>query len=252
MEEFYSLVTNMAGHSHWAGIKHKKGKADKQKSKIFSKISREITVAAKLGAKDPEMNPRLRSAIQLARAANMPKDNVERAIDKSEINQNVNFENLRYEGFGPEKIAVIVETLTDNKNRTASNIRTIFQKHGGNLGTLGSASHNFNQLGVIRIDKKEASDEEILEIAIEAGADECVSNDNIHQIFCSKENLYKVKNIIERKVTNFIFTGIEWIPLNKIVIVKEKIDSMINFIEALEDNDDVQNIYTNLKENNLN
>jgi len=252
MEEFYSLVTNMAGHSHWAGIKHKKGKADKQKSKIFSKISREITVAAKLGAKDPEMNPRLRSAIQSARAANMPKDNVERAIDKSEINQNVNFENLRYEGFGPEKIAVIVETLTDNKNRTASNIRTIFQKHGGNLGTLGSASHNFNQLGVIRIDKKEASDEEILEIAIEAGADECVSNENIHQIFCSKENLYKVKNIIERKVTNFIFTGIEWIPLNKIVIVKEKIDSMINFIEALEDNDDVQNIYTNFKENNLN
>ena len=252
MEGFYNLVINMAGHSHWAGIKHKKGKTDKQKSKVFSKISREITVAAKLGAKDPEMNPRLRSAMQSAREANMPKDNVERAIDKSEINQTINFENLRYEGFGPEKIAVIVETLTDNKNRTASNIRTIFQKHGGNLGTLGSASHNFNQLGVIRIDKKEASDEEILEIAVEAGADECVSNDNIHQIFCSKENLYKVKNIIERKVSNFIFTGIEWIPLNKIDIVKEKIDSMINFIEALEDDDDVQNIYTNFKEKNFN
>ena len=177
---------------------------------------------------------------------------VERAIDKSEINQTINFENLRYEGFGPEKIAVIVETLTDNKNRTASNIRTIFQKHGGNLGTLGSASHNFNQLGVIRIDNKEASDEEILEIAVEAGADECVSNDDIHQIFCSKENLYKVKNIIERKVSNFIFTGIEWIPLNKIDIVKEKIDSMINFIEALEEDDDVQNIYTNFKEKNFN
>jgi len=252
MEEFYSLVTNMAGHSHWAGIKHKKGKADKQKSKIFSKISREITVAAKLGAKDPEMNPRLRSAIQLARAANMPKDNVERAIDKSEINQNVNFENLRYEGFGPEKIAVIVETLTDNKNRTASNIRTIFQKHGGNLGTLGSASHNFKQLGVIRVDKKEISDEEILELAIEAGAEECVSKNNFHQIFCNKENLYKVKQVIEKKVLNFIFTGIEWIPLNKIDIVKEKIDSMINFIETLEDDDDVQNIYTNFKENNFN
>ena len=151
----------MAGHSHWAGIKHKKGKADKQKSKIFSKISREITVAAKFGSKDPEMNPRLRSAMQTARAANMPKENVERAIVKSEMNQGVNFENLRYEGFGPEKIAVIVETLTDNKNRTASNIRTIFQKHGGNLGTLGSASHNFKQLGVIRVDKKEISDEEI-------------------------------------------------------------------------------------------
>ena len=252
MEEFYNLLNNMAGHSHWAGIKHKKGKADKQKSKIFSKISREITVAAKFGSKDPEMNPRLRSAIQTARAANMPKDNVERAIDKSEINQSVNFENLRYEGFGPQKIAVIVETLTDNKNRTASNIRTIFQKYGGNLGTLGSASHNFNQLGVIRIDKNEISDEEMLELAIEAEAKECVSKDNFHQIFCDKESLYKVKSVIEKKVSNFIFTGIEWIPLNKIDIVKEKNDSMINFIEALEEDDDVQNIYTNFKEKNFN
>ena len=123
----------MAGHSHWAGIKHKKGKADKLRSKIFSKLSREITVAAKLGDKDPEMNPRLRSAIQAARSANMPKDNIERAIDKSSINIAENFENLRYEGFGPKQIAVIVETLTDNKNRTASNIRTIFQKNGGSL-----------------------------------------------------------------------------------------------------------------------
>ena len=145
----------MAGHSHWAGIKHKKGKADKLRSKIFSKLSREITVAAKLGDKDPEMNPRLRSAIQAARSANMPKDNIERAIDKSSINTAENFENLRYEGFGPKQIAVIVETLTDNKNRTASNIRTIFQKNGGSLGTKGSASHNFNQLGVIKIDREE-------------------------------------------------------------------------------------------------
>ena len=144
----------MAGHSHWAGIKHKKGKADKQRSKIFSKLSKEITVSAKLGDKDPTMNPRLRSAIQAARSANMPKDNIERAIDKSSVNTASNFENLRYEGFGPDKVAVIVETLTDNKNRTASNIRTIFQKNGGNLGTQGSASHNFNQLGIIKIDKK--------------------------------------------------------------------------------------------------
>ena len=125
----------MAGHSHWAGIKHKKGKADKQRSKIFSKLSKEITVAAKLGDKDPAMNPRLRSAIQAARSANMPKDNIERAIDKSSVNTASNFENLRYEGFGPDKVAVIVETLTDNKNRTASNIRAIFQKAGGSLGT---------------------------------------------------------------------------------------------------------------------
>ncbi len=144
----------MAGHSHWAGIKHKKGKADKQRANLFAKLSREITVAAKLGDKDPDMNARLRSAIQAARSANVPKDNIERAIDKSSISANENFENLRYEGFGPNKIAVIVETLTDNKNRTASNIRTIFQKHGGSLGTQGSASHNFNQLGVIKVDKK--------------------------------------------------------------------------------------------------
>ena len=145
----------MAGHSHWAGIKHKKGRADKLRSNLFSKLSREITVAAKLGDKNPDMNSRLRSAIQAARSANMPKDNIKRAIDKSSMSANLNFKNLRYEGFGPDKIAVIVETLTDNKNRTASNIRTIFQKHGGSLGTKGSASHNFNQIGIIKIDKKE-------------------------------------------------------------------------------------------------
>ena len=139
----------MAGHSHWAGIKHKKGKADKQRSKIFSKLSREITVAAKLGDKNPDMNARLRSAIQAARSANMPKDNIERAIEKSSNNVQINFENIRYEGFGPSKSAVIVETLTDNKNRTASNIRTIFSKNGGSLGTQGSASHNFQRTGVI-------------------------------------------------------------------------------------------------------
>ena len=144
----------MAGHSHWAGIKHKKGRADKQRSKIFSKISREITVAAKLGDKDPDMNPRLRAAIQLAKSANLPKENVKRAISKSEANQNINYDHLRYEGIGPGKISVIVETLTDNKNRTASNIRTIFQKHGGSLGITGVASHNFKQLGIIRIEKK--------------------------------------------------------------------------------------------------
>ncbi len=183
----------MAGHSHWAGIKHKKGKADKQRANLFSKLSREITVAAKLGDKEPDMNARLRSAIQAARAANMPKDNIERAIDKSSISVNENFENLRYEGFGPDKIAVIVETLTDNKNRTASNIRTIFQKHGGNLGTQGSASHNFNQLGVIKIDKNEISDEKIFELAIESGAEECISNDDFHEIHCTKSEIYNVK-----------------------------------------------------------
>ena len=180
----------MAGHSHWAGIKHKKGKADKQRSKIFSKLSKEITVAAKLGDKDPAMNPRLRSAIQAARSANMPKDNIERAIDKSSISADSNFENLRYEGFGPNKTAVIVETLTDNKNRTASNIRTIFQKSGGGLGTQGSASHNFQQLGVIKINKDEIDDAGMFELAIESGANECFSHENFHEVHTANTEIY--------------------------------------------------------------
>ena len=242
----------MAGHSHWAGIKHKKGRADKQRSKIFSKISREITVAAKLGDKDPDMNSRLRSAIQLARSVNMPKENIERAISKSEANQNINYDHLRYEGMGPGKISVIVETLTDNKNRTASNIRTIFQKHGGNLGTTGVASHNFKQLGIIRIEKKTISDEAILELAVEAGAEECISNENFHEIFCSKEQFYKVKTAIEKKVDNFIHSGIEWYPLNQLDLKEDQYKSAVNLLESLEEDDDVQNVYTNLKKKKLN
>ena len=235
----------MAGHSHWAGIKHKKGKADKQRSKIFSKLSKEITVAAKLGDKDPAMNPRLRSAVQAARSANMPKDNIERAIDKSTVNAESNFHNLRYEGFGPEKVAVIVETLTDNKNRTASNIRTIFQKNGGSLGTQGSAAHNFIQSGIIKVDKKEASDERVFELAIEAGADECKTNSDFHEIHCAVNEIYNVKKELEKEIINFISTDIEWIPLNSVKISKEKNEDLINFFEALEEDDDVQNIYSN-------
>ena len=236
----------MSGHSKWASIKHSKGKADKQRSKIFSKLSKEISVAAKLGDKDPNMNPRLRSAIQAARSANMPKDNIERAIDKSSVNTENNFENLRYEGFGPGKIAVIVEALTDNKNRTASNIRTIFQKSGGNLGTQGSASHNFNQLGVIKIDKKEISDEQIFELAIDSGANECLSNSNFHEVQCQMNEIYNVKKKLEKTITNFISTEIEWVPLNSVDVSKEKIEGAIEFLETLEDDDDVQNVYSNI------
>jgi YebC/PmpR family DNA-binding regulatory protein len=237
----------MAGHSHWAGIKHKKGKADKQRSKIFSKLSKEITVAAKLGDKDPNMNPRLRSAIQAARSANMPKDNIERAIDKSSINTESSYENLRYEGFGPDKIAVIVEALTDNKNRTASNIRTIFQKSGGNLGTQGSASHNFNKIGIIKVDKKEISDEEIFDLAIDSGAEECITDEEYHEIQCSDTEIYNVKKKLEKRITNFISTKIEWVPLNSVEVEKEKKESIIEFFETLEDDDDVQNIFSNVK-----
>ena len=235
----------MAGHSHWAGIKHKKGKADKQRAAIFSKLSREITVAAKLGDKNPDMNSRLRSAIQAARSANMPKDNIERAIDKSSIAADSNFENIRYEGFGPAKTAIIVNTLTDNKNRTASNLRTIFQKHGGGLGTQGSASHNFIQQGIIKINKEEMEEEKIFNLATDARANDCIFFEDHIEIHTNKEEIYEVKNVLEKEITNFISTEIEWIPINKINLDKEDKDKMIKFLEILEENDDVQNIFTN-------
>ena len=237
----------MAGHSHWTGIKHKKGKADKIRSKIFSKLSREITVAAKLGDKNPEMNPRLRAAIQSARAANMPKDNIDRAIDKSEAGDQSNFESIRYEGFGPKNIAVIVDTLTDNKNRTASSIRTLFQKNGGSLGTQGSASHNFKQNGVIKIDYNLISEEKVLDLALNAGAEDCLSYKENHEVLTKKEDFYKVKLEIEKKIQEFNFSGIEWMPTNKISLDDEKTKSVLNFLEALEDDEDVQHVYANIE-----
>ncbi len=235
----------MAGHSHWAGIKHKKGKADKQRSAIFSKLSREITVAAKLGDKNPDMNSRLRSAIQSARSANMPKDNIERAIDRSSIADGSNFENIRYEGFGPEKTAIVVITLTDNKNRTASNLRTIFQKNGGGLGTQGSASHNFVQQGIIKINKEEMDEEMIFNLATDAGANDCIFHEDYYEIQTNKDEIYDVKNIMEKKISNFISTEIEWIPINKIKIKEEDKEKITKFIEILEEDDDVQSVFTN-------
>ena len=236
----------MAGHSHWAGIKHKKGKADKQRSKIFSKLSREITVAAKLGDKNPDMNSRLRSAIQAARSANMPKENIERAIEKSSNNDQSNFENIRYEGFGPSKSAVIVEALTDNKNRTASNIRTIFSKNNGSLGTQGSASHNFQRLGVIKIDKNEIEQDKIFELAIESGANDCISRDEFHEVYTDINEIYEIKKKFEKFIQNFLSTEIEWLPINKVSLKGEENQNMVKFLETLEDEDDVQNVYTNV------
>ena len=235
----------MAGHSHWAGIKHKKGKADKQRSAMFSKLSREITVAAKLGDKNPDMNARLRSAIQAARSANMPKDNIERAIDKSSIAADTNFENIRYEGFGPAKTAIVVTTLTDNKNRTASNLRTIFQKYGGGLGTQGSASHNFLQLGVIKINKEEIDEEKVFNLATDAGANDCIFRENYYEIHTNNDEIYDVKNLLEKEISNFISTEIEWVPINKIKLNEEDKEKMIKFLEILEEDDDVQNVFTN-------
>ena len=235
----------MAGHSHWAGIKHKKGKADKQRSKIFSKLSKEITVAAKLGDKDPDMNARLRSAIQSARSANMPKENIKRAIDKSSANVGENFENIRYEGFGPDKIAVIVEALTDNKNRTASKIRTILQKNGGRLGENGSTSHLFNNCGIIQIEHDSIKEDQALEIAINAGASDCNTLKNYHEIICEMKKFYDVKSKIEKKISNFLYSGIEWRPYSIIELSEDKKKKVLQMLENLDEIDDVQNIFIN-------
>ena len=235
----------MAGHSHWAGIKHKKGKQDKVRSRIFAKLSREITVAAKLGAKDPNSNPRLRAAIQASREANMPKENIMRAISKSEIDVNKNYENLRYEGFGPHNVALIIETLTDNKNRTASNIRTILQKSGGRLGETGSTAHYFYSCGVLHITKNKISDEKILEISINAGAKDCFSNSEYHEILTERDDFYRTKSEIEKNIDSFLYSSIEWRPQTYLDISKEESDTVIKMLEALEEDDDVQNTFVN-------
>ncbi len=235
----------MAGHSHWAGIKHKKGRVDKERSKIFSKLSREITVAAKLGDKNPEMNPRLRTAIQAAKQANMPKDNIARAINKSESLDNKNYENLRYEGFGPFNSALIIETLTDNKNRSASSIRTVLQKNGGRLGESGSTTHMFTSCGVIHIDKNKISEEEAFEIAINSGAKDCTKIDDFLEIVTAKEDFYKIKTALERQIDSFVYSAIEWRALNSLNLDEEQSKKMIDILSALEELDDVQNIFTN-------
>ena len=241
----------MAGHSHWAGIKHKKGRADKERSKIFSKLSREITVAAKLGDKDPDMNPRLRTAIQAAKQANMPKDNISRAISKSEMNNDKNYESLRYEGFGPFNVALIIETLTDNKNRSASSIRTVLQKKGGRLGESGSTKHMFANYGIIQVDKNKINEEEIFEIAINAGAKDCLTLDNIFEIITQKEDFYKIKTKLEEKIEVFTYSSIEWRPLNYLELNKEQSKGILEVLTALEELDDVQNIFTNANLKNL-
>ena len=240
----------MAGHSHWAGIKHKKGKADKQRSKIFSKLSKEITVAAKLGDKDPAMNPRLRSAVQAARSANMPKDNIERAIDKSSAATGANFENLRYEGFGPFNVALIIETLTDNKNRAASSLRTVLQKNGGRLGETGSTKHLFNNFGIIRIEKTDINEEEVFEIAINSGAKDCNKIDSYYEIITEKDDYYKVKTEIEKRIDNFAYSGIEWRASNKLDLKIEQKNKLLELLNYLEDLEDVQKIFTNVNFNN--
>ncbi len=237
----------MAGHSHFKNMMHRKGRADKIRSKLFTKLSREITVSAKLGTPDPEMNPRLRAAVQAARAANMPKDNIERAIKKSQGNIDNSYEFSRYEGFGPGRTGVIIEVLTDNKNRSVSNIRTIFQKFGGTLGETGSVSYQFEQIGQIKIKKELMSQNDALELAINAGAEDCVTTDLHHEINCKKEEFNSVREEIEKKVKDLSFAGLIWNPLSKVNLDKEIFAKVVNFLEQIEDDDDVQNVFTNFE-----
>jgi len=238
---------SMAGHSHFKNMMHRKGRADKIRSKLFTKISREITVSAKLGTPDPEMNPRLRAAVQLARAANMPKDNIERAIKKSQGNIDNSYEFSRYEGFGPGRTGVIIEVLTDNKNRSVSNIRTIFQKFGGILGETGSVSYQFEQIGQIKIKKELMSANDALELAINAGAEDCVTTDLHHEINCKKEEFNSVREQIEKKIKDLNFAGLIWNPLSKVNLDKETFAKVVNFLDQIEDDDDVQNVFTNFE-----
>ena len=235
----------MAGHSHWAGIKHKKGRADKERSKIFSKLSREITVAARLGDKDPDMNPRLRTAIQAAKQANMPKDNISRAINKSEVAGDKNYESLRYEGFGPFNIAFIIETLTNNKNRSAACIRTVLQKNGGRLGETGSTAHMFENCGIIHIEKNKISEDIAFETAINSGAKDCQTINNIYEVITKKEDFYKIKTELEKFVDSFAYSAIEWRALNYLNLDKDQNKKITEIINILEDLEDVQNIFIN-------
>ena len=237
----------MAGHSHFKNMMHRKGRADKIRSKLFTKLSREITVSAKLGTPDPEMNPRLRAAVQAARAANMPKDNIERAIKKSQGNIDNSYEFSRYEGFGPGRTGVIIEVLTDNKNRSVSNIRTIFQKFGGTLGETGSVSYQFEQIGQIKIKKELMSANDALELAINSGAEDCVTTDLHHEINCKKEEFNSVREQIEKKIKDLSFAGLIWNPLSKVNLDKETFTKVVNFLEQIEDDDDVQNVFTHFE-----
>jgi YebC/PmpR family DNA-binding regulatory protein len=237
----------MAGHSQFKNIMHRKGKQDKVRSKVFGKLAREITVAAKLGQPDPAFNPRLRAAILAARAENMPKDNIERAVKKATGSDSENFDDMRYEGYGPGGVAVIVEALTDNHNRTAGEVRSIFTKSGGNLGTTGSVSFMFDHVGVVEYDAKAASADAMLEAAIEAGADDVTSNDDGHQVFTTPETLRDVAKALEAKFGEARKSALLWKPQNTVALDDEAGEKMLKLIESLDDNDDVQNVYANFE-----
>ena len=237
----------MAGHSKFKNIMHRKGRQDAKRSKVFSKLAKEITVAAKMGAPDPDMNPRLRLAIQAAKAQNMPNANIDRAIKKSEDSGGENYEEVRYEGFGAGGVGVIVEALTDNRNRTASEVRATFSKHGGNLGETGAVSFMFNRMGSIEFEAGAGSADAIFEAAIEAGADDVESSDDGHTIYCEADALHEVAKALETALGAPQNAAIVWRPQNSIELDDGTGETLLKMLEALEDSDDVQNVYANFE-----
>jgi YebC/PmpR family DNA-binding regulatory protein len=239
----------MAGHSQFKNIMYRKGAQDKKRSKMFSKLAREITAAAKTGLPDPAMNPRLRSAVLAARAQNMPKDNIERAIKKSQEAGGEDYAEMRYEGFGPGGVGVIVEALTDNRNRTASEVRSIFSKHGGNLGETGAVSFGFARVGEIEYPLSAASAEAMLEAAIEAGAEDCETGNDAHRLTANVEAYHEVAAALEAKFGPAKAASIVWRPQNAVDVDEEKGEKLLKLIDALEDSDDVQAVYANFEMN---
>ena len=237
----------MAGHSQFKNIMHRKGRVDAVRSKVFSKLAREITVAAKMGMPDPNFNPRLRAAILAARAENMPKDNIERAIKKSQGGDAENYDEIRYEGYGPGGAAVIVEAMTDNRNRTASDIRSVFTKAGGNLAETGAVAFMFDHVGVVEFDAKAGDADTMLEAAIEAGAEDVESDENGHVVYCEQSALGEVTKALEARFGEPRKSALVWKPQNAVAVDDEAGEKLIRLVESLEDHDDVQNVYGNFE-----
>ena len=237
----------MAGHSQFKNIMHRKGRQDAMRSKLFGKLAREITVAAKMGMPDPAMNPRLRAAILAARAESVPKDNIERAIKKATGGEAENYEEIRYEGYGPGGVAVIVEVLTDNRNRSAGEVRASFTKSGGNLAETGAVSFMFDHLGVVEFDARVADADAMLEAAIEAGAEDVVSGENGHEVYTTHDSLRDVAKALEGKFGEPRKAAFTWKPQNSVPVDDEQGEKVLKLIDALNDQDDVQNVYANFE-----
>ncbi len=235
----------MAGHSKYKNIMHRKGAQDKKRSAQFSKLAREITVAAKMGMPDPDMNPRLRAAVNAAKAQSMPKDNIQRAIDKAVKGDAENYEEVRYEGYGPGGVALIVEALTDNRNRTATNVRTAFAKNGGNLGASGAVSHGFERLGLIEYPASAGDEEKVLDAAIDAGAQDVESDADGHALWTSIESLHEVARALEPALGEAEAVKLAWKPSLKVDVGEGEAGTLFKLIDLLDDDDDVQTVWGN-------